>query len=305
MIFNFTKIKVLVIGDFMVDSYIFGDSTRMSPEAPVPVILPKKKYLVPGGAGNVAINLSSLGANVTCAGVVGNDNKGDELINILKSKNINTQHIEIIENYSTTIKERIFCNGTQLARIDTESTLKQKCSFMSYEFDNYDIIILSDYNKGVLSIPWFSNNKDIPVIIDPKKETINFKNCNIITPNIKELEHLSNNSLSTDDDILYACKELIEKHNFEYIIAKKGENGISVIGKNNFFHKIEGHHVNNPDVTGAGDTVISSLALAYASTKDIKVSAEFANSAAAIVVGKKGTATVTIDEINNYISSYG
>ena len=151
--------------------------------------------------------------------------------------------------------------------------------------------------------PWFCKPKRTNVILDPKNERHEhlFMHSNIITPNLNELKKLSGMNINNNDSIINACNKLIEENNFEYIIAKKGDKGITIAGKQNFIKHIKSHRVDNPDVTGAGDTVIAALSIAYAKTNDIEFSAKFANAAAAIAVSKAGTASVTIDEINNYI----
>ena len=297
---DFSDIKVLLIGDFMIDHYIIGSSNRMSPEAPVPVVIPKQDYSIPGGAGNVAMNLSLLGANVTCVGCAGNDIWGKKLLSILKNEGIKTEGIELIDDHPTTLKQRIYSDGKQVARLDTEKIINWQPNAEVQQ--NYDIIILSDYNKGVLSNLWFDINNLESVIVDPKKDSFNhYRGANIITPNLNELKKASNIDIKDDKSIVDACNQLIKENNFNYIVAKKGDQGMTIIGKDNFVKHIKAHTVENPDVTGAGDTVISALSLAYAQTKDIELSAKIANAAAAIVVGKPGTATVTINEINNYI----
>ena len=301
---DFSKIKVLLIGDFMIDHYIIGTSNRMSPEAPVPVVIPEQEYSIPGGAGNVAMNLSLMGANVTCVGCIGDDNWGKKLISILKNEGINIEAINIINNHPTTLKQRIYSDGKQVARLDTEKIINwQPDSEMKHDYNDYDIIILSDYNKGVLNEPWFSINNLDNVIVDPKKDVFShYSQANIITPNLNELQRASKIEINDDKSLVNACNELIQECSFNYIIAKKGNKGMTIVGKNNFVKHIKAHSVENPDVTGAGDTVIAALSLAFAKTKDIKISTTIANAAAAVVVGKPGTATVTIDEINNYIS---
>ena len=298
---DFSDIKVLLIGDFMIDHYIMGTSTRMSPEAPVPVVTPEKDYSIPGGAGNVAMNLKLMGANVTCVGCVGNDIWGKKLLSILKNEGVKTEGIELIDDHPTTLKQRIYSDGKQVARLDTEKIINWQSNS---EFQqNYDIIILSDYNKGVLNNLWFDINNLDTVIVDPKKDTFNhYKESTIITPNLNELKKASNIAIKDDKSIVNACSQLIKENNFKYIVAKKGDQGMTIVGEDNFFRHIKAHAVQNPDVTGAGDTVIAALSLAYAQTKDIELSAKIANAAAAVVVEKIGTATVTIEEINNYIS---
>ena len=301
---DFSNIKVLVVGDFMIDHYIIGESNRMSPEAPVPVVIPKREYSIPGGAGNVAMNISTLGSQVTCLGVIGNDFFGKELIKIFNDNNINSKYIEIIENYSTIVKQRIYCNGIQVARVDKEEPLhwNPNQSENALDYSDYDVIILSDYDKGVLVKPWFLKPKSTNVILDPKSGYEHlFMHSNIITPNLNELKKISGMNINSNDSIITACNKLMKENSFDYIIAKKGDKGITIVGNQNFIKHIESHKINNPDVTGAGDTVIAALSIAYAKTKDIEFSAKFANAAAAIVVGKKGTASVTIDEINSYI----
>ena len=301
MSLDFSDIKVLLIGDFMIDHYIIGTSTRMSPEAPVPVVMPEKDYSIPGGAGNVAMNLKLMGANVTCIGCVGNDIWGKKLLSILKNEGIKTEGIELIDDHPTTLKQRIYSEGKQVARLDTEKIINWKTNAEVQQ--NYDIVILSDYDKGVLNNLWFDISNLENVIVDPKKDSFNhYRGANIITPNLNELKKASNIDVKDDKSIVNACNQLIKENNFNYIVAKKGDKGMTIVGANNFVKHIQAHSVDNPDVTGAGDTVISTLSLAYAQTKDIELSAKIANAAAAIVVGKIGTATVTIEEINNYIS---
>ena len=293
---DFSDIKVLLIGDFMIDHYIIGTSTRMSPEAPVPVVIPEKDYSIPGGAGNVAMNLSVLGADVTCIGCVGNDIWGKKLLSILKSEGIKIGGIELIDNHPTTLKQRIYSDGEQVARLDTEKIINWQPNAEVQH--NYDIIILSDYNKGVLNNLWFDINSLDNVIVDPKKDSFNhYREATIITPNLNELKKASNIDIKDDKSLVDVCNKLIKENNFQYIVAKKGDQGMTVVGADNFVKHIKAHAVENPDVTGAGDTVISALSLAYARTKDIELSAKIANATAAIVVEKTGTATVGSDEL--------
>tara|TARA_B100000989_G_C19528488_1_gene468278 strand:- start:2916 stop:3824 length:909 start_codon:yes stop_codon:yes gene_type:complete len=295
-------IKVLLIGDFMIDQYIFCSSTRMSPEAPVPVLTPYDEFIVPGGAGNVALNMSKLGANVSCLGYVGPDSQGSELKKILNNQKINTEHL--YQNGDlTTIKRRYYNNDKQVLRIDYENVLEDWCPDISnINFDEYDVVILSDYNKGVLNNSWFSEIKNENIYVDPKKDDFSFySNAKIITPNLNELEKASKLKIGNNDTLVEICQSIIKKTNLEYIVAKKGENGMTVVGKNGFVSHINAHQVNNPDVTGAGDTVIAALSLSYFKTKNIEKSAIIANAAAAIVAGKKGTSFATMEDISNLL----
>ena len=300
---DFKDLNVLLVGDFMVDQYIFCSSTRMSPEAPVPVLNPEKIYSTPGGAGNVAFDLSALGASVTCVGCVGSDSEGIELIQLLEEKDINTDLL-YITGLPTTLKRRYYANGNQVLRVDVEKEVKDWTpSIADMEYDKYDLILLSDYNKGVLNNRWFSNIQGQNIFVDPKKDDFSFySNATIITPNLNELQRASNLKIIDNETVVKTCQMIMKKNsNLKYILAKKGDRGMTIVGKNDYVKHIDAHKVDNPDVTGAGDTVIAAFSLAFAKTNDIEDAAKIANAAAAIVVGKKGTASVTIKEINNYI----
>ena len=301
---DFSGIKVLLIGDLMIDTYTYCTSNRMSPEAPVPVLNPKEISSFPGGAGNVAMNLRKLGGQVSCVGCIGNDSLGLDLIDSFRNNNINTDNIYFTD-FKTISKNRYYSNDKQVMRIDLEEVTEswEPPTLSNFSSENYDVIILSDYNKGVLNNQWFTALKAKNVIVDPKKDDFSFySNADIITPNLSELKRASNVSLNTKEDIIDICKKMINKFNFKYIVSKRSEKGIIIIGRDNFVKIIHAHKVDNPDVTGAGDTVISTLSLAYTKYNNIVKAAEIANAAAAIVVGKKGTATASISEIQNLLT---
>lgn len=287
----------------MIDHYTFGVSERISPEAPIPIISPKKIFSSLGGSGNVALNLSSLGANVDCLGFVGDDKWGDLIIKMLEENGIKTNLIQILKKHQTTLKKRVYLNDKQISRVDYEEIVSWTPNKMSkINFENYDAIILSDYNKGVFNHPWLNFSNLPNVFIDPKKDNFNYyKNSSIITPNEKELQKCSKIEIKNENDVIEACKNIISKHNINYVVAKRGKNGMIVVGKNNFVEKIKAHSVVDPDVTGAGDTVIATLSLAYSKTKDIALSAKISNYAASIAVSKLGTANININDLNNYI----
>ena len=296
---DFSDINILLVGDFMLDHYIMGTSNRISPEAQVPVVIPKEEYSIPGGAGNVAMNLSAMGANITCLGVVGDDIWGEKLLSLLSNKGINIDDITIIKDHTTTLKKRIYSNGKQVARLDTEQIIDWKQNFLSKNLKNYDACILSDYNKGVIRNANIDTNI---LLVDPKKDDFSvYRNAHIITPNLNELQKATSVNITDDQSIIDSCTDLIDKYNFEYIVAKKGDRGMTIVGKNNFKQHITPHHVKNPDVTGAGDTVIAVLSTVYAQTKDIELSARIANKAAAIVVGKSGTVSINLDDLKSSI----
>jgi ADP-heptose synthase, bifunctional sugar kinase/adenylyltransferase len=218
---------------------------------------------------------------------------GKKLLSLLNDKGINTDGINIIKNHPTTLKKRIYSNGKQVVRLDTE--VLKEFSNPIHNITDYDVCILSDYDKGVIKNAEFDANL---IIVDPKKDDFSFyKNANIITPNLNELQQATNVEISDDKSIVYACKKLIKEFNFNYIVAKKGDKGITVVGKHQYIKHIQAINVKNPDVTGAGDTVIAVLSVIYAQTNDIELSARIANNAAAIVVGKSGTATVDVNDL--------
>ena len=299
MNFDFSNIKILLIGDFMIDHYLIGASYRNSPEAPVPVVIPQKEYSVPGGAGNVALNLKSMGAQVTCVGNVGIDKWGDQLLSILSEKDIDVDFLIRKKNYQTTLKKRIYSNDKQVLRIDNEDNISLKYDLSLINFNKYDVCIVSDYNKGMIDKIDFNHPL---LIVDPKKEDFSlYKNADIITPNLNELKKCSSIKINDHQSIIMACNELIVKNNFKYVIAKQGDKGMTIIGENNFFKKIDAHSIINSDVTGAGDTVLAILSLVYTKTSDIVLSAKIANAAAAYAVSMPGTTTITLDKIKKYL----
>lgn len=299
---NFNDIKVLVVGDLMVDNYLFCYSNRLSPEAPVPVLLPRDEVSKPGGAANVAINLSELGAKVSIIGVVGDDQWGNWLINELKVKRINTELIQKDQSIETILKKRLYSNKKQVARIDYEKIQQhnQINNLFEEECNDYDIVILSDYNKGVLSGDWLKSiNCKKLLLADPKNSDLShYRKANVITPNLNELEKSCGEKIDNDQKLISQCNKIIKKNNFDYIVVTQGAGGLTIVGQNNFYEKIEAHKVENPDVSGAGDTFISALSLSFAKTKNISLSAKFANLAASIAVSKIGTSSVNIDEVN-------
>lgn len=301
MIQDFTNLKVLLIGDFMLDHYLIGESTRQSPEAPVPVIKPKEEIYSPGGAGNVAMNLSALGVKAHCIGVVGNDEYGKKIISTLKKQGHDTSRIAILDNHQTTLKRRIFSNSVQIARIDFEKKIDWHPNLDSISLNDFDVCIISDYDKGVVSNINKIDAKTI--ILDPKKNNFaSYEYANIITPNIFELKKATHCDINNDSSIITSSRKLINDYKFDFIVVKKGFRGMSIVGKGDFVHNIQALKIDNPDVTGAGDTVIAALSVAYAKTGDIIFASEFANAAAGLVVGKSGTATTSIEEIQKKLN---
>jgi len=311
MIKNNEDIKILVIGDLMLDEYIYGISNRKSPEEPsIPVVIPKIKNYAMGGAGNVAKNLKSMGATVSLMGVLGNDTLKDRFIHL--AKGIDTSQIIISGKSITTLKQRTFLNKKQIYRIDEEQILSnefedQLISNFDAIFKKFDIIILSDYNKGVLNKTILNKfiskglKNNIPVIIDPKKNDFSFySNSTIITPNLSEFKKASLIKIKDEETLINSAKQLIIKNNIKYIVITRSGDGILVVGEN-LTESFSLEEIENPDVTGAGDSVIAALSIIFCKTKDISFSAKIANEVGHLIVQKSGTATITREEINNLI----
>jgi D-glycero-beta-D-manno-heptose-7-phosphate kinase len=294
---NFKEKNILVIGDIMLDKYIFGNVERISPEAPVQIVNVKKEKFIPGGAANVANNIAALNANAFMVGVTGNDNEANILLNELKKRNINTEGIITDQNKPTTQKVRILGQKQQLLRIDYEKkdylnkeTENKIIAFIKEKIEKIDAIIISDYAKGVITKNLIENIKKIAgnkiIIVDPKPKHKDFyKNTTLITPNLKEAREMADNE-----------ENLIKELNTS-ILVTKGEKGMSLLEKDGNITNIPTKAKEVYDVSGAGDTVVATLTLALSSNATLKQAAILANHAAGITVGKIGTSTVTTEEI--------
>jgi len=300
---DLSQINILLIGDLMVDHYFFGTSNRLSPEAPIPVINLEEEVVTPGGAGNVAMNLKSLGVNVTCLGCVGDDFFGKKLISIFEKNNINIEKIEILKNYKTTRKQRVYCDSKQQSRLDSEDLLFDWAPSEEINYDKFDLIILSDYNKGVFSSKWFDPG-DKDVVLDPKKLNINiFKKSSIITPNISELSDLTNLDFKNQNMIVKAAHKLLKQYDLKYVITTLGDKGMIIVDHQGLVESIPSHNVENPDVTGAGDTVLAIFSSIYAISKDVIFSSKVANLGASMVVAEKGTSQINLKNLEASIRS--
>lgn len=305
---NFKNIKIGVVGDLMLDDYIYGTVERISPEAPVPVVNVKEEKFVLGGAANVVNNLASLGAKTICFGVIGNDANGERLLGAFADKKIDVSGLIRDKERTTIVKRRIIGSNQQLLRIDWED-ITPISTFLEYallrniesKIDELDAVILSDYDKGVLTpmvakeIVKMCRDRGKIVTVDPKpKNAMNYYGATSMTPNRKEAKECLGMERATNMEEV--GKELKEKLKLDNLLLTRSEEGMSLF--------IEDKIVNIPtfakevyDVTGAGDTVISVFTLAAASGVSWHEAAKIANTAAGVVVGKMGTSTVTKDEI--------
>ena len=305
---NFKGKKVGVIGDFMIDEYIKGNVERISPEAPVPVVEAKNSTYSPGGAGNVVANLISLGAEVVVFGVVGTDKNGAKLKELLEKLGANVEFLVEDDSRPTTIKTRIIAGSQQLLRIDWESREEVKgevaekiYSALEDTAEDFDALVISDYGKGVVIDRLFEITKKLkeklPVLLDPKEKNYPiYRHVTTMTPNIKETFQAVGIKQESDELAKIAGEELIRKFKLDFAVITRSEQGLSVVGKD-FIHHIPARAKQVFDVTGAGDTVISVMALALASGASPEEAGYLANIAGGIVVGKLGTAVVSVEEI--------
>lgn len=307
--------KVLVVGDLMLDVYLWGKTERISPEAPVPVVEVHKESVVLGGAGNVISNLISLGASVSVASVIGNDESGGELAAMLKNAGVDTAALIRQNDRKTSRKTRLMATHQQVVRFDRES--KEPIDHKSAEavlkaalgaLEKADICLLSDYGKGVLTgdltrkLIAGAKKLNKPVLVDPKgRDYSKYSGATLVTPNRKEASEAVDRPLPTLEAVEAAGRELREKLNLTYAMITLSEAGMMVVGDKTTHIAARAQEVF--DVTGAGDTVLAAMGVALASGLEIEEAAHFANTAAAVVVGKLGSATVTLDEIVEYDQS--
>lgn len=309
-----TKFKdknIAVIGDVMLDHYIYGEVSRISPEAPVPIVVVDKENYFLGGAANTANNIVALGARATLYGVINKEDSAGKMILSLGGKiNLCLSH----DRRKTTVKTRIIASDQQLIRFDYED--EQKIServeeeiIISFRKDvkNFNAIAMSDYNKGIFTkrlakeLITLANKHNKPVIIDPKPENIDFfKNCTAICPN-----HVGAMSITginyNKNNLKKAAEIIIKKINSRYVVITCGKDGIFVYENDKNSRLIPTYAEEVYDIVGAGDTVKAVLALALSSNANIYESAELANYAAGVVIKKVGTSTTTIEEIKKYI----
>ncbi|MAT59998.1 MAG: D-glycero-beta-D-manno-heptose-7-phosphate kinase [Ignavibacteriae bacterium] len=307
--------KIAVIGDMMLDCYFWGSVSRISPEAPVPIVEIDNEFFRFGGAANVALNILKLGGIPLPIGVIGNDNDGEIFKNLLKDSGINSEGIVVDNKRPTTAKSRVIADGQHVVRIDKESKeylnheISQKLSdFLKNNLDEIDAIILQDYNKGVLSFELIKESIEIAksqnkiVTVDPKfNNFFNFTDVTVFKPNRKETEDALGIKIKTEDEIKSASEKLIDKLNCEFLLLTLGEKGLAISDKKNNYWRIPTKARKVADVSGAGDTVISTLTMALAAGADIKTASYLANYAGGLVCEEVGIIPIEIDYLFNTI----
>jgi D-beta-D-heptose 7-phosphate kinase / D-beta-D-heptose 1-phosphate adenosyltransferase len=307
--------NILVIGDLMIDHYLWGSSDRISPEAPVPVVSVDSESTVLGGAGNVVNNLHSLGSLVDVISVIGECKASKELKDLLSNIKIDTQYLITQKNRVTSKKSRVIAAQQHVARYDLESTSeinnKSQVAILAVFkkiISNYDVILLSDYGKGVLtfkltqSLISIANKNNKKILVDPKG--LNYSKYNgayLLTPNKKEAGEATNSVINDNKSLTKAIKSLKTECNLEVSLITLSDQGVAIFDNELRIHPTVAIEVF--DVTGAGDTMLASLGFALSCNYNIDQAVKFANLASSVVVGKIGSATATLNEIIEYESS--
>ncbi len=312
---NKKRPKILVVGDLILDEYVWGSVNRISPEAPVPVLECKSENISLGGAANVANNLVALGCEVHLAGGIGKDEKGDRLLELIQNRSISTGGIFRFSNRPTTSKVRVIAHNQQVLRIDKEDnrpiTREAETGFIDFlnqTIPEMDGVICSDYDKGILTdkvmqaIIDQAKKSDKQIVVDPKgKEFNKYNGVTVITPNEKEIERVSPIKINSREDLDRAAEYLLNMTKSEAILLTRGKNGMILYSKKQKPFEISTLAKEVYDVTGAGDTVISVFGMSLFSDFTFEEAAWISNMAAGIVVGKIGTAVITLKEINEFL----
>lgn len=301
---DFSIASVLVVGDVLLDRYWFGETLRISPEAPVPIVKIEETTHRPGGAGNVALNITALGAKTILLGITGNDEASHILNQQLTTASV-THDLCKLDAISTIIKLRVISRHQQLLRMDFEEKLiPPQPDLLVERFKSHlpcaNMVILSDYKKGTLADPQslikLARSAHIPVLVDPKGNDFSlYQHANIITPNFKEFEAVVGHC-KNEQDILDKGRKLLSTYQIDTLLVTRGENGMTLITQKDSLH-LPAYAREVLDVTGAGDTVISMLGTSVAAGLDLRQATALANLAASVAVSKLGAATVSIPEL--------
>lgn len=308
---RFATLKVLVVGDVMLDIFIWGDVQRISPEAPVPVVEVREESLLLGGSTNVVRNVASLGAGVFVAGVIGNDEPGRQVERLLKTDGIESDGLVVCGERPTTVKTRVIAQNQQVVRFDRERRVPlgpMECGrLLEYVRDmlpSVHALVLSDYGKGVISGELMAGLREtarppgLPILLDPKVRPLDlYRGVTVITPNHHEAALLTGIPIDNDLGLIEAGRALLARLACEKVLITRGKDGMSLFDR-------EGSVLHIPtvarrvfDVTGAGDTVIALMALGLAAGLSAADAAQLANLAAGIVVGEVGTACVRPEQL--------
>jgi rfaE bifunctional protein kinase chain/domain len=314
---KFASRRVLVIGDIMLDRYWWGKVSRISPEAPVPVVRMDHETLAAGGAANVAANIAGLGAYPILIGVVGNDDESSLLPGVIEARSISSKHLVTAKGRRTTVKTRIIAHSQQVARIDNESDDSLNAEAETAVIAKFDsvlsqaaAIVISDYAKGTLTdnvtrhVIEAATGKQIPVLVDPKgRDYRKYRGATILTPNRREAADACGLEENTQDMVDIAGNRLLTDLDLQSVLVTQGEDGMTLFRTGQKPYHLHTLARDVYDVTGAGDTVIASLAVAIAAGADAAVAAEIANVAAGIVVEQVGTTAISLKGLREAFST--
>ncbi len=308
---GFHQKKILVIGDVMVDEYLWGSVNRISPEAPVPVVLVDRETKTLGGAANVVNNLAGLGAKVLLTGVIGDDSNGRYLLKFFNNRGIDTQGLFVDVERPTTLKTRIIAHDQQVVRVDKENVdtldkgvINNMIEYTKKRIKEVDGIIISDYGKGVIrpeliqEVIKVANQRKRVIAVDPKIEHFfQYRNVTLITPNHYEASQAMNVAIKNQNDVYKIGKLIINRLNLRSLFITQSKDGMTVFQKGKTPKHIPTHAKEIYDVTGAGDTVISTAVMSLVSGLNYELAGILSNYAAGIVVGEVGTTIITLDKI--------
>jgi D-beta-D-heptose 7-phosphate kinase/D-beta-D-heptose 1-phosphate adenosyltransferase len=312
-IMDFSKLNIAVVGDMMLDVFLWGTTTRLSSEAPVPIVNIANVTKVLGGMGNVISNLHNLGVSIWPYCILGREDENSDYIRmVLKAWNIPTVYGLCCDNTrTTTIKTRVISDGKHVVRIDDESTTEISKKLekiieddIRIHIKSYDAVLISDYNKGVVtktlckSIIKICNDNGIIVVVDPKTDFIKYKNATVVTPNLSELSVYIGYKPVNKTMMVFAGKKMLKNLNCKYLVVTASEAGMYLFGKGSkdVVH-VESEAKSVYDVTGAGDTAVSILTACLALKMSVEDSVRMANKGAGIVVGKIGTYPILLNEL--------
>lgn len=316
---NFNNKRIFVIGDLMLDVYIWGKVGRISPEAPVPIVEVQEESYRFGGAANVGMNVKSLGGIPVLVGVIGYDKEGTVIDALMEENDLEKDGIFYDDNRPTTVKTRIIAHSQHVVRVDKEDKkdiseeMENKIlQFLQQRKNEIDGIILEDYNKGVLTknlirqVIDFANQNKILITVDPKFDNFfEYQNVTVFKPNRKETEDALGIKLDSEEKVFEAGRRLKEKLNPEYLLLTRGEKGMTLFSKNGDVHTIPTRARKVADVSGAGDTVIATITMALAAGAEIEEAATIANRAAGLVCEEVGVVPVNRELLYNALLDDG
>jgi D-beta-D-heptose 7-phosphate kinase/D-beta-D-heptose 1-phosphate adenosyltransferase len=310
-------LRIGVLGDLMVDRFIYGDALRISPEAPVPVVTIRERTTQPGGAANVANNVVSLGGRCSLFGVIGDDPAGHEVRALLVAEGCDVRGVLAPGGYASTVKTRVVAQSQQLVRIDEEqastideATQAQLLGAIAEQLSELQVLVISDYAKGVLTpalapqVLELARSANIPVVVDPKPANMAlYAGADVIKPNLGEALRYVGRESADEDEMRSVCADVYARSGVQAVVVTAGGRGCYVYDGTQFSH-LEGHVRNVYDVAGAGDSTLAALALALAADADLVTAAALGNLAGSIAVGKLGVAAVTAAELRDELEAH-